>query len=85
MPKWICASDASLVHLRKTALFTTVMPSKVFESAGCKRPLIMGVDGFAKRLVLDAEAGLDMTPSSEAGRRWMRRRPSLRRRRDTRS
>ena len=62
MPDWINASDASLVHLKKTELFTTVMPSKIFESAGCKKPIIMGVDGYAKKLVMDAEAGLDMTP-----------------------
>lgn len=62
MPKWVASSDACLVHLRKTDLFTTVMPSKVFEAAGCKRPIIMGVDGYAKKLVLDAQAGLDMTP-----------------------
>lgn len=62
MPKWVASSDACLVHLRKTDLFTTVMPSKVFEAAGCKRPIIMGVDGYAKKLVLDANAGLDMTP-----------------------
>ena len=64
MPDWVASSDASLVHLKKTDLFTTVMPSKIFESAGCKRPIIMGVDGFAKKLVMDAEAGLDMTPES---------------------
>ena len=64
MPDWVNASDASLVHLKKTELFTTVMPSKIFESAGCKRPIIMGVDGFAKKLVMDAQAGLDMTPES---------------------
>ena len=64
IPEWINASDANLVHLRKTELFTTVMPSKIFESAGCKRPVIMGVDGYAKKLVLDAEAGLDMAPES---------------------
>lgn len=62
MPDWVNASDASLVHLKKTDLFTTVMPSKIFESAGCKRPIIMGVDGYAKKLVMDAQAGLDMTP-----------------------
>ena len=62
MPDWINASDASLVHLKKTELFTTVMPSKIFESAGCKKPIIMGVDGYAKKFVMDAEAGLDMTP-----------------------
>ena len=64
MPDWVSSSDASLVHLKKTDLFTTVMPSKIFESAGCKRPIIMGVDGFAKKLVMDAQAGLDMTPDS---------------------
>lgn len=62
MPDWVSSSDASLVHLKKTDLFTTVMPSKIFESAGCKRPIIMGVDGFAKKLVMDAKAGVDMTP-----------------------
>jgi glycosyltransferase involved in cell wall biosynthesis len=64
MPDWVSSSDANLVHLKKTELFTTVMPSKIFESAGCKRPIIMGVDGFAKKLVMDAKAGLDMTPES---------------------
>lgn len=62
MPDWVSSSDASLVHLRKTELFTTVMPSKIFESAGCRRPIIMGVDGYAKKLVMDAGAGLDMRP-----------------------
>ena len=66
MPDWVSSSDASLVHLKKTELFTTVMPSKIFESAGCKRPIIMGVDGFAKKLVMDARAGLDMTPDDAA-------------------
>lgn len=64
MPAWIASSDASLVHLKKSELFTTVMPSKIFESAGCARPIVMGVDGFAKKLVMDAQAGLDMTPES---------------------
>lgn len=64
MPDWVSSSDANLVHLKKTELFTTVMPSKIFESAGCKRPIIMGVDGFAKKLVMDAQAGLDMMPES---------------------
>ena len=66
MPAWIASSDASLVHLKASGLFTTVMPSKIFESAGCKRPIIMGVDGYAKKLVLDAQAGLDMKPESAA-------------------
>ena len=62
MPDWVASSDANLVHLKKTELFTTVMPSKIFESAGCQRPIIMGVDGFAKKLVMGAGAGVDMVP-----------------------
>ena len=64
MADWVATSDASLVHLKASALFTTVMPSKIFESAGCKRPIIMGVNGFAKKLVMEAGAGVDMTPES---------------------
>ena len=64
MPDWVASSGANLVHLRKTDLFTTVMPSKIFESAGCARPVIMGVDGFAKQLVMDAGAGVPMEPEN---------------------
>lgn len=64
MPDWVASSDASLVHLKASGLFKTVMPSKIFESAGCKRPIIMGVDGYAKKLVMEAKAGLDMKPES---------------------
>lgn len=64
MPDWVASSDVNLVHLKKTDLFTTVMPSKIFESAGCARPMIIGVDGFAKKFVLDAEAGLPMEPEN---------------------
>ena len=62
MPDWVASSDVNLVHLKKTDLFTTVMPSKIFESAGCARPILMGVDGFAKKLVMDAGAGIPMEP-----------------------
>ena len=64
MPDWGASSDANLVHLRVSELFTTVMPSKIFESAGCARPIIMRVDGYAKNLVMKAEAGVDMIPES---------------------
>ena len=64
MPAWIASSDVNLVHLKKTDLFTTVMPSKIFESAGCARPMIIGVEGFAKDFVEKAEAGIPMEPEN---------------------
>lgn len=65
MPDWVASSDVNLVHLKKADLFATVMPSKIFESAGCARPIIIGVEGFAKDFVEKAEAGIAMEPENE--------------------
>ena len=67
MPDWVASSNVNLVHLKKSDLFTTVMPSKIFESAGCARPILMGVNGFAKKIVMDAEAGVSVEPEDAAG------------------
>ncbi len=64
IPDWVASSDINLVHLKKTKLFTTVMPSKIFESSGCARPILMGVDGLAKKLVMDANAGVSIEPEN---------------------
>lgn len=58
MPAFLSVSDVSLVHLKKSDLFTTVIPSKIFESAGMSCPILCGVPGFASKLVKDANAGL---------------------------
>jgi len=67
MPDWVASSDVNLVHLKKCDLFETVMPSKIFESAGCGRPILMGVNGFAKALVMDADAGVAVEPEDAVG------------------
>jgi glycosyltransferase involved in cell wall biosynthesis len=64
MPSFLSISGASLVHLKKTELFTTVMPSKIFEAFGMARPIIIGVAGEASDLVERAGAGLAIEPES---------------------
>ena len=64
MPAFLASSDACLVHLRKTDLFTSVMPSKIFEAAGMSRPIVMGVDGDARGIVEAAGAGVHMEPEN---------------------
>jgi len=64
MPAVLASSDACLIHLRKTALFATVIPSKIFETMAMGRPIIMGVDGEARGIVAEAQAGIDMEPGS---------------------
>jgi glycosyltransferase involved in cell wall biosynthesis len=64
MPAVLAASDACLVHLRATELFSTVIPSKIFEAMAMARPIIMGVTGEAREIVIGAGAGIPMEPES---------------------
>jgi glycosyltransferase involved in cell wall biosynthesis len=65
MPEVLAAADACLVHLARRELFTTVMPSKIFEAAAMARPIVLGVEGAAAELVAGAGAGLCIEPENE--------------------
>lgn len=65
MPAFLSITDVCLVHLKKTDLFTTVMPSKIFDAAGMAKPIIIGVAGFATKFVEDANAGIEIEPENE--------------------
>jgi colanic acid biosynthesis glycosyl transferase WcaI len=58
------ASDVCLVPLRKVDLFTEVLPSKIFEIMGMKRPIVLSVDGDAREVVEDAQAGIFVEPEN---------------------
>jgi glycosyltransferase involved in cell wall biosynthesis len=65
IPAVISVSDACLVHLRKTRTFTSVMPSKIFEFAAMERPIILGVQGFAREFLTEAGCGICVEPECE--------------------
>src|SRR5262249_30662295 len=65
IPAFLAATDACLVHLTRTDLFKTVLPSKIFEAAAMRKPIVLGVEGFAADLVAQAEAGICMQPENE--------------------
>jgi glycosyltransferase involved in cell wall biosynthesis len=65
MPEFLAAADACLVHLTRTDLFKTVLPSKIFEAAAMRKPIVLGVEGFAAELVGSAQAGLCIEPENE--------------------
>lgn len=56
--------DVALVLLRDTPLFRTVIPSKMFEIMGSARPIILGVEGEARRILEEAEAGIAIPPEN---------------------
>jgi colanic acid biosynthesis glycosyl transferase WcaI len=62
IPAYITASDACLVLLKKSDLFKTVLPTKMLEFMSCARPVILGVDGHARKVMEQANAGIFITP-----------------------
>lgn len=62
MPRAWASLDACLIHLRKSDLFRTVIPSKMFEAMAMEIPILMGVEGEALDLVLEAGAGIAVEP-----------------------
>lgn len=64
IPDLLALSDVCLVHLRKTELFSTVMPSKIFEAAAMARPIINGVAGFAAEFIDRAGGGINIEPEN---------------------
>jgi glycosyltransferase involved in cell wall biosynthesis len=62
IPGYISASALCLVMLKKTELFKTVIPTKLLEYMACERPVIVAVDGQARKLVEEAGAGVFVEP-----------------------
>ena len=62
MSSVMASSNTLLIHLRKCDLFTTVIPSKMFEAMAMGKPIIMGVDGEARDIVTTSGSGINMRP-----------------------
>ena len=54
--------DLALVSLKKSELFTTVIPSKIFEIAAMARPVMISVDGEARAIVEASGGGVFVPP-----------------------
>ncbi|MBL8001718.1 MAG: glycosyltransferase family 4 protein [Flavobacteriales bacterium] len=59
----VAACDGVVVPLRRNKLFEGAIPSKIFEALALGRPLLLGVEGEARRLfVEEGQAGLAFAP-----------------------
>ncbi len=56
--------DVSVIHLRKTDLFTTVIPSKLFECMGMGLPVLHGVAGESADIVREECVGIVFEPEN---------------------
>lgn len=54
--------DVAVVLLRDAPLFRHVIPSKMFESMGMERAIILGVKGESEEILLESGAGITIPP-----------------------
>ena len=56
--------DASIIHLKRTELFRTVIPSKLFESMAMGIPVLLGVEGESADIVKRETVGIAFQPEN---------------------
>jgi glycosyltransferase involved in cell wall biosynthesis len=61
------AADALLVCLSPDPVFTTFIPSKLFDGMAAARPMVLMVDGEARRVLEEAQAGVFVRPGDARG------------------
>lgn len=62
---YISILDVGLVNLKKSDTFKSVLPSKIFELSGMHKPILIGVEGEAQKLVEDYGVGMAFEPENE--------------------
>jgi colanic acid biosynthesis glycosyl transferase WcaI len=67
IPSYVSASDLCLVMLKRTELFKTVIPTKLLEYMACERPVVVAVDGQARKIIEEAGAGVFVEPEDSQG------------------
>jgi len=63
--RYISITDVALVPLKKLEILKTVIPSKIFENAAMKKPILLGVEGESQEIIKKYNAGLCFEPENE--------------------
>ena len=64
VPEYWSLLDLCVVHLKKTDLFRSVIPSKIFESMGMGIPIIHGVEGESADIINNEGVGWTFEPEN---------------------
>ncbi len=64
VPRYWSLLDVAIIHLKKTELFTTVIPSKLFECMGMGLPVLHGVAGESADIVNKEGVGIVFEPEN---------------------
>lgn len=63
--QYISIVDIALVPLTKTVIHASLIPSKIFESAAMRKPMLLGVEGEARKIVETYNAGIAFEPENK--------------------
>ena len=58
----LSAADVALIPLKNLEIFRGALPSKMFDAWACQRPVLLSVDGEARRVMDQARGGLFVPP-----------------------
>jgi glycosyltransferase involved in cell wall biosynthesis len=61
---FLSVADVCLVPMKKTQLHLITVPAKLYESMACGKPIILSVDGEARRILEAAQAGIFVEPEN---------------------
>ncbi len=64
IPDFLSAADVALVPLRRSDLFRGALPSKIFDAWACRCPTLVTIDGEARRILSEAQAGIFVEPEN---------------------
>ena len=63
--KYISITDIALVNLKKSETFKSVIPSKIFENAAMRKPILLGVEGESALIINSYKAGECFKPDDK--------------------
>lgn len=63
--KYISIIDIALVNLKKSDTFRSVIPSKIFENAAMRKPILLGVQGESEQIIKSYNAGECFIPENK--------------------
>ncbi|WP_242134046.1 glycosyltransferase family 4 protein [Aestuariivivens marinum] len=63
--EYISIMDVSLVNLKRSDTFKSVIPSKIFENVAMHKPILLGVEGESKKIIEDYGVGEAFEPENE--------------------
>ncbi len=63
--RYLSLMDVALVNLMKSDTFKTVIPSKIFEAAALRKPILLGLQGETKGIVESFNAGICFKPEDQ--------------------